>query len=166
MDDYTASTSYFYRSIITCSVECKSDESCTVFSYDADTEICELGSSLVTTSDPVGKESYINREKIDYLNSLKFDLVCEGGTSALSCSSGLVITIISATYGRDSNATCTDAHGPPQWANINCGLNVTSIYSSSCDGLASCNVLASIGTFSVDPCSGTYKYTQVDYSCN
>eukprot|EP00057_Strongylocentrotus_purpuratus_P032612 XP_788214.1 PREDICTED: L-rhamnose-binding lectin CSL3 [Strongylocentrotus purpuratus] len=87
---------------------------------------------------------------------------CEGGALSLSCPSGTAIRINHANYGR------TAGHGICPHRSIrttSCFASSSfSIVNNNCDGRTSCSVSATNGVFG-DPCPGTYKYLQVDYSC-
>ena len=94
----------------------------------------------------------------------------EDGT--MTCSDGLVIYILSATFGRKSYTICTkgktDAIGKatPTYNIKRCTKtkDLTSYAQDECDEETSCTF---IGTSSMegDPCGGIYKYTWIYYTC-
>ncbi|XP_054752585.2 L-rhamnose-binding lectin CSL3-like [Lytechinus pictus] len=88
---------------------------------------------------------------------------CEGGTLSLECPNGFLIRINHANYGRTAGAgICPHSH--IQTTSCFAGSSL-SIVNTNCDGRSSCSVSATNGVFG-DPCVGTYKYLEVDYSCH
>lgn len=89
-------------------------------------------------------------------------LLCEGTNQLLTCprpEQGL--RIVSAMWGRQNTATCPHT-------NVNdtsCSHNDV-IYSirRTCEGRNYCHISAG-GTFTPDPCPGTYKYLELEYYC-
>ena len=74
--------------------------------------------------------------------------------------------IHSASYGRTSTSVCIHAHMP----DINCDSteDITGILQNHCASQgdpSSCTVTPTNTFFGGDPCSGTYKYLTVNYSC-
>ena len=97
---------------------------------------------------------------------LRFELACslncaianENSTVTLSCSPGLVGSIMYASYG-NGLGTC------PNFVLGDCNsANSLSIISAACLGSASCTVNATITTFG-DPCPGVSKKLMVVYEC-
>lgn len=92
--------------------------------------------------------------------------ICEvagnAGQPAVSCSSGSV-NVISATYGRHATDTCPYPGGTWAQQNTSCNMDVTSLASSKLNGKQSGTLLGTdVGT---DPCVGTAKYFDIDYTC-
>ncbi|XP_054752529.2 rhamnose-binding lectin-like [Lytechinus pictus] len=87
---------------------------------------------------------------------------CEGNSLSLSCTSGFVISINRANYGRTTGSeTCPH----PMILVTECyASNSKAIARELCNGQASCTLYATNDAFG-DPCVGTYKYLEVDYTC-
>jgi len=90
-------------------------------------------------------------------------IACEGSELDISCEAGTVINLISANYGRlaEGKDVCPHTHT----SDTNC-KSTTSMeeVADRCNGKVSCSVAASNGIFG-DPCYGTYKYLEVQYTC-
>ena len=94
----------------------------------------------------------------------------EDGT--MSCSDGLVISILSATYGRISFTICTNGvadsigKSSPSSKLKDCDnpKDLTSHAQAECDGETSCLFVPTNG-MEGDPCSGKYKYAWIYYTC-
>ncbi|CAH1266718.1 EVA1C [Branchiostoma lanceolatum] len=86
--------------------------------------------------------------------------VCEHGTLPIHCPAGKRINILFALYGRTSREYCGGAIYTTNCYSSNSGARVR----SSCQGRSSCSVAANNGVFG-DPCPGTVKYLEVDFSC-
>ncbi|XP_077978165.1 uncharacterized protein LOC144433688 [Glandiceps talaboti] len=88
-------------------------------------------------------------------------LVCEHQVLALECDYGC-IHIVSANYGRtvDGN-TCPHR----SIRTTECGAETSfDVVQGQCEGQTSCSVQASNNVFG-DPCVGTFKYLEVQYTC-
>uniref|UniRef100_A0A3B3WN13 SUEL-type lectin domain-containing protein n=1 Tax=Poecilia mexicana TaxID=48701 RepID=A0A3B3WN13_9TELE len=75
------------------------------------------------------------------------------------------ITVISATYGRSDQTTCSNGIPDDQTKNTNCAMKANLVvqrYRAS--GQFLCPVFVSSSVFG-DPCVGTYKYLEVKYIC-
>ena len=84
------------------------------------------------------------------------------GVINITCPVYKVINIISATYGRTSNSVC----GACAACNMNCKLNVTSIFMKMYNGIQVAQGTVFSALFGPDPCVGTtVKYAVVQYSC-
>ncbi|XP_013394109.2 uncharacterized protein LOC106161639 [Lingula anatina] len=94
--------------------------------------------------------------------SYSIEVACEQKTAAPRCPSNHVIHIVDALYGRTNNLTCKHT----AMSNTGCNAsNSYSVVSEACEGQQSCSVVASRSTFDQDPCEGTFKYLQINYSC-
>ncbi|KAJ8371791.1 hypothetical protein AAFF_G00302150 [Aldrovandia affinis] len=90
------------------------------------------------------------------------ELSCEGYPIDLRCPGSDVIMVETANYGRTDNKIC-DAD-PFQMENINCYLpDAYKIMSQRCNNRTQCVVITGADVFP-DPCPGTYKYLEVQYS--
>lgn len=88
---------------------------------------------------------------------------CEGGHLSLSCPEDSYLDITKAMYGRqDNNITCPHLTA---MAHSNCTSNTSLLVPQTlCNGMTSCEIDAISYHFG-DPCNGTYKYLQMEYSC-
>ncbi|MBN3312427.1 AGRL3 protein, partial [Atractosteus spatula] len=76
------------------------------------------------------------------------------------------INVRSANYGRTDGYTCSQGRPSDQVTNDQCYLPSTlSIMSQRCDGKPQCDVSVITDVFP-DPCYGTFKYLDVQYSCS
>jgi len=93
---------------------------------------------------------------------------CENSTQDISCSSGYVISIVSAAFGRSDGTTCG-------LGNVHVNLNDTSYVSAlsgkslvvaqgRCHGRNSCTLPAATDVFG-QPCAETDKYLTVGHFC-
>ena len=86
---------------------------------------------------------------------------CEGKTLLLSCGFGATVDIVSATYGRLGAAYCGHIAG----SDTNCSSSKSlDVVKAQCQGRTSCSVPATNRVFG-DPCAGTHKYLEVNFSC-
>ncbi|MCI4381133.1 hypothetical protein PGIGA_G00248160 [Pangasianodon gigas] len=91
-------------------------------------------------------------------------VTCEGSTAKLTCGTGK-IKINSAKYGRSDTTTCSSGQSENKLSNTHCDMSCAlNIVAARCDGQSSCEVPATNDFFS-DPCSETYKYLKIGYSC-
>ncbi|KAM6924909.1 L-rhamnose-binding lectin SML-like [Xenentodon cancila] len=91
---------------------------------------------------------------------------CENSDSVhrLECDCG-VIVVNSALYGRADSETCTEGRPPEQLTNTQCSQTGTiDIIRQSCEGKTVCEINIDCVN-DADPCPGTYKYLQTNYSC-
>jgi len=130
----------------------KSITSVYVFTYVA---ACVLSRSVV-----LGEDSEI----------LSTD-VCHGSQLQLQCpTTGQTLSIVDANYGRLSSEVCSEGRPAEQVSNTQCRSTSTEtvrVLTESCEGKESCSVMVDHHTLNagVDPCVGTYKYLQVQYTC-
>ncbi|XP_043975370.1 L-rhamnose-binding lectin SML-like [Gambusia affinis] len=89
-------------------------------------------------------------------------VTCEGSVSHIQCVTGNV-SVISATFGRSDQTTCSDGIPDDQTKNTDCAKRADLVF-QRCKGKLACPVLASSSVFG-DPCVGTYKYLEVKYRC-
>ncbi|KAM6924908.1 L-rhamnose-binding lectin SML-like, partial [Xenentodon cancila] len=81
----------------------------------------------------------------------------------LKCDTG-VISVASALYGRADRETCSSS--PQQTANTHCSQDGTvDVIKNRCDGKQVCEINTNVVRTS-DPCFGTYKYLETNYTCN
>ncbi|XP_038165118.1 rhamnose-binding lectin-like [Cyprinodon tularosa] len=90
-------------------------------------------------------------------------LACEGRVAKLRCGKGEVISVSGATYGRRDQKTCSIRRPEGQLKNTQCSMSSDKV-AKSCNGRRWCNFKASNSVFG-DPCVGTYKYLEVEYTC-
>ncbi|XP_072024359.1 scavenger receptor cysteine-rich domain-containing protein DMBT1-like [Amphiura filiformis] len=89
------------------------------------------------------------------------DIVCEGMTFYFECASGQTISTQSALYGRQSSDVCTDQ----PFDTVNCAAaDSLAVVQQRCDGRQTCDIPSSDNIFG-DPCYGTYKYLEIQYTC-
>uniref|UniRef100_A0A3P9DMZ1 SUEL-type lectin domain-containing protein n=1 Tax=Maylandia zebra TaxID=106582 RepID=A0A3P9DMZ1_9CICH len=92
------------------------------------------------------------------------DVTCEGFQANLQCE-GQVLVIHGANYGRRDKTTCSAGRPASQLQVVQCSSQTsTNVVAESCNGKNSCTISASNSVFG-DPCVGTYKYLEVDYTC-
>uniref|UniRef100_A0A3P9DNG3 SUEL-type lectin domain-containing protein n=1 Tax=Maylandia zebra TaxID=106582 RepID=A0A3P9DNG3_9CICH len=114
---------------------------------------CTVGASNTVFGDPCGG-TYKYLEVV--YDCQVHNVTCEGSQANLQC--GQVIVVSWANYGRRDNTTCPD--GNPDHSSADSPL--TCIH--RCNRQNNCTVGASNTGFG-DPCSGTYKYLEVFYTC-
>ncbi|XP_068185722.1 L-rhamnose-binding lectin SML-like [Antennarius striatus] len=93
-------------------------------------------------------------------------ITCEDNNSVLrmSCDSG-VISLRTALYGREDAQICSVGRPPQQLANTNCAQQDTvNILRKNCEGKRWCELNPASVRVS-DPCPGTYKYLEANYTC-
>ncbi|XP_060085767.1 mucin-2-like, partial [Ylistrum balloti] len=85
--------------------------------------------------------------------------ICEDKTGTITCDG--LITVTSARYGRFDKVTC------PHVAMTSTGCKADRVFASitsQCDGETTCT-LTPTNTEYGDPCPGSYKYLEVNYTC-
>nr|UCK81571.1 Gal-binding and CUB domains containing receptor 10 [Arenicola marina] len=94
--------------------------------------------------------------------SIKTEEVCSGDTESLSCPTGHVIQMSSATYGRPSYGKCVRA------GDTNCSVDALRLADGLCSGRPACNVTnakrtveAAVGT----PCPELVSFMELRYKC-
>uniref|UniRef100_A0A671RE23 SUEL-type lectin domain-containing protein n=1 Tax=Sinocyclocheilus anshuiensis TaxID=1608454 RepID=A0A671RE23_9TELE len=120
-------------------------------------ESCEVFATHTVFADPcVGIYKYLT---ISYfcVPPAVHDVICEHANNTLMC--GTVIRIHSTNYGRTDSSTCSTGRPASQLAKTDC-------YASNSQAMTTyvCSLVASNGVFS-DPCTNTFKYPYVSYSC-
>ena len=89
-------------------------------------------------------------------------IICENKQGEITCQNGKRISILDANYDRLDRDTCLHS----AMSNINCrASNSLQIIQDKCNGKTECQLNAASSVFGGDPCGGTYKYLQVEYSC-
>ncbi|CAH1244449.1 PKD1 [Branchiostoma lanceolatum] len=87
--------------------------------------------------------------------------VCERGSLSIHCPAGRQINIVSALYGRTTWAHCSRGSN----GITDCrSTNSLALVRSRCHGRSSCSLAASNSVFG-DPCAGTAKYLEVEFTC-
>ncbi|XP_076022298.1 uncharacterized protein LOC143012854 [Genypterus blacodes] len=82
----------------------------------------------------------------------------------LSCDTG-VISVLAALYGRADRNTCSEGRPTGQLENTECAQQGTvNVLKTRCDGKSVCELDVNVISTS-DPCSGTYKYLETNYTC-
>lgn len=91
---------------------------------------------------------------------------CDGNDLNLFCPPNEYLKIISANYGRTDPVTCGEAcvNTPIVCAVTTCIANQLDYVSTRCNSRQSCTIAVSNAGFRA-PCSGTFKYLDVYYSC-
>lgn len=90
---------------------------------------------------------------------INLSVKCESDTLNIQCSSGLVIQIQKANFGRLNKDICPPAN------DTNCiAFTSTSIAASICDNLVACSLHATVSVFG-DACPGVDKYLFVSHTC-
>ena len=93
-----------------------------------------------------------------FLSSLAY--VCEGGIFHLECIAPRTISVISASYGRQSHSICGTG-GPTDCA----ATDSLEIVRDKCENRESCDIAASNTIFG-DPCVGIGKYLEIEFTCD
>ncbi|XP_078485663.1 L-rhamnose-binding lectin CSL3-like [Ciona intestinalis] len=87
--------------------------------------------------------------------------ICEGGHTTVSCSTGYVIDILEAFYGRNNQYICPSEHILTTFCRASTS---ETLIRGKCQGRNSCSLLASNSVFG-DPCRRTFKYIYLEYQC-
>ncbi|CAH1253114.1 PKD1L3 [Branchiostoma lanceolatum] len=82
-------------------------------------------------------------------------------TLSIQCPARQQINIVSALYGRTTRDHCSNG---PIYTTSCRSLNSLALVRSGCQGMSSCSVVASHSVFG-DPCYGTTKYLEVEFTC-
>ncbi|XP_071850390.1 uncharacterized protein [Apostichopus japonicus] len=89
-------------------------------------------------------------------------IACEGDTLSISCGTRK-ISILRAVYGREHDDECSGRNSDTTTDCVAAASMSTVV--AMCQDMMSCFVTASSGVFGGDPCSGVFKYLEVEYSC-
>ena len=94
-------------------------------------------------------------------------LGCEQSTVPVNCPSGQVISVVSASYGRQDTTTCNfDYQYPNALLDTTCrAANSLVPTVNECHGKQSCAPEVTNGAMFGDPCYGTLKYLEIFYKC-
>uniref|UniRef100_A0A3P8PCD2 Uncharacterized protein n=1 Tax=Astatotilapia calliptera TaxID=8154 RepID=A0A3P8PCD2_ASTCA len=125
-------------------------------------KVCDINMNIISASDP-GVCTYLDTTYtcVPAIHSV----TCEGSQANLQCGEGQVIVVSWANYGRRDNTTCSHGRPDPQLQNVHCSSPSSAEYvTNRCNWQNNCTVGASNTVFG-DPCSGTYKYLEVFYTC-
>ncbi|XP_069108514.1 uncharacterized protein [Argopecten irradians] len=95
---------------------------------------------------------------VEFCGASKVVNVCEESSYTLTCTNGIIIN--SARYGRFDQMTCTHE----KMSSVGCGKDVQGHIWFICHGKTTCELLPSNGLYH-DPCPGTHKYLEVNYTC-
>ncbi|XP_059188558.1 L-rhamnose-binding lectin CSL1-like [Centropristis striata] len=93
-------------------------------------------------------------------------VTCDDGISVqrLNCDSG-VISVQAALYGRTDTKTCSEGRPAQQLSNTKCSQQgTTGVLKKRCDGKKVCELATKVVRTS-DPCYGTFKYVDTNYTC-
>lgn len=82
----------------------------------------------------------------------------------IECKRGEVISVQRSNYGRTSPRICNDGGRAPIRTNNCVDQNSKRIVNNYCEGKQRCSIPANNNVFR-DPCDGTFKYLEVDYTC-
>uniref|UniRef100_A0A3Q2W8J2 L-rhamnose-binding lectin CSL3-like n=1 Tax=Haplochromis burtoni TaxID=8153 RepID=A0A3Q2W8J2_HAPBU len=112
----------------------------------------------------VGTYKYL---EVDY--TCQFQTVtCEESEANLQCGKGQILVIHRADYGRHDQTTCSNLQPHCRLRDVQCSspesIEVIAARYRCCNGKNSCNISASNSVFG-NPCFGTSKYLEVDYTC-
>merc|ERR1712130_732911 len=83
---------------------------------------------------------------------------------SLSCTTGQVLTILRANYGRLSSNICNDNKSDDNWSTRCINPTTLTTITKLCGGKTSCLAPVSSKEFG-DPCPGTNKYLEIVYTC-
>ncbi|KAM4568109.1 uncharacterized protein V3H82_012346 [Fundulus diaphanus] len=90
-------------------------------------------------------------------------VACEESDAKLQCDKGQLISVSRAMYGRSNNETCSSGRPAEQLKNILCSGSADEV-AQRCNWRQNCSVPATSSMFG-DPCPGTHKYLEVNYTC-
>uniref|UniRef100_A0A3B4FF89 SUEL-type lectin domain-containing protein n=1 Tax=Pundamilia nyererei TaxID=303518 RepID=A0A3B4FF89_9CICH len=124
-------------------------------------KVCDINMNIISASDP-GVCTYLDTTYTCV--PAIHNVTCEGSQANLQCGEGQVIVVSWVNYGRRDNTTCPDGNSD-HVKNVLCSSpNSTEYVTNRCNWQNNCTVEASNTGFG-DPCSGTYKYLEVFYTC-
>lgn len=121
--------------------------------------ICSLRNTNKEFGDPC-PNTYKYLE-VDYTCDVRFVRACEHEQFIIICPAGRKILISRAEYGRSAGKEICPH---PAIRTTSCVKDVSGTVGHSCNGKNMCTVTSSNKLFG-DPCPNTYKYTEVDYTC-
>ena len=91
---------------------------------------------------------------------------CEFQVVKLECEEGKRIGVVNVFYGRLDGNTCSTDIGQNFLENTSCvSETATSTLSERCDGKKKCRFQIHNNFLGGDPCDGTFKYSDVLYTC-
>jgi len=124
---------------------------------------CSVAASNAVFGDPC-RNTYKYLEVQYTCEPPQTSIACEKSELNISCESGKLINLISANYGRSAiGQDVCDSHHDTSNTNCKSSTSMEEV-AERCSGKVSCSVAASNKVFG-DPCRGTYKYLEVQYTC-
>uniref|UniRef100_A0A3P9JDL4 SUEL-type lectin domain-containing protein n=1 Tax=Oryzias latipes TaxID=8090 RepID=A0A3P9JDL4_ORYLA len=76
-----------------------------------------------------------------------------------------VISVQSVLYGRTNTVICSEGRPPQEFSNTGCSQSGTGTFvKNRCNGKKVCEISTN-DVISPDPCFGTYKYLQTNFTC-
>ncbi|CAI5648621.1 unnamed protein product [Oreochromis niloticus] len=123
---------------------------------------CTIPATNSVFGDPcVGTYKYL-----EVVYTCQFQTVtCEGSEANLQCAEGQVLVVHRAHFGRQDKTTCSLGRSACQIKNVDCTTPASiNLVTDRCSGKNNCSLSATSSVFG-DPCIGTYKYLEVDYTC-
>ena len=162
--DYNGGTKMCTNTVCTRDINCYEDK--TKF-FKSSCDYKKICSIIVDLDEPCGGTYKYLDLAWECLNSNQlffYTLICEkerhSGRS-IDCPSGL-ISIKNVNWGRTNSETCCEIIGDEICTNnINCYLDKTEFFKSSCDNKKTCPISVDLE----DPCGGTYKYLDISWEC-
>ncbi|XP_062855318.1 rhamnose-binding lectin-like [Trichomycterus rosablanca] len=133
--------------------QCNGKAQCTLFASNYNfTDVCSE------------TRKYLSVTYVCAANPPKTVLACDGSNAILSCGTR-TIKVLKANYGRTDSSTCSAGLAAAQISNTNCyRTDSLTRVSTSCNGKSNCVVAATTVVFG-DPCIGTNKYLNIEYTC-
>uniref|UniRef100_H2LB88 SUEL-type lectin domain-containing protein n=1 Tax=Oryzias latipes TaxID=8090 RepID=H2LB88_ORYLA len=124
---------------------------------------CEVRMSDVRNPDPCwGTFKYLQTDFTCL--AAEVDITCENDKAKLHCGNE-VISADSALYGRADRNTCSQNRPSGQLADTSCSQSGTlGFIKDRCEMKQKCEVRMS-DVRNPDPCRGTFKYLQTDFTC-
>ncbi|XP_048742021.1 L-rhamnose-binding lectin CSL1-like isoform X1 [Ostrea edulis] len=137
--------------------------------YNGSITICATKPDSLCVSDYCGAcvtRFYDNTGKEVHCE-LESGIICEQKTHTISCSSGRVIYVKEANFGRTSKERCRHPYDIERLHNSTTCRAPSSlqVMQKLCNGRVSCEVTVENEMFGADPCYGIYKYLEFDFKC-
>uniref|UniRef100_A0A668UCC9 SUEL-type lectin domain-containing protein n=1 Tax=Oreochromis aureus TaxID=47969 RepID=A0A668UCC9_OREAU len=129
---------------------------------------CTIPASNSVFGDPcVGTYKYLEVVYTCQCNHSAHTVTCEGSQAKLQCGEFFffILVIHRADYGRHDQTTCSNLQSDCMLRDVLCSSPESiKVVAESCNGKNSCTISATSSVFG-NPCFGTYKYLEVDYTC-